>query len=289
MALLGSFAGCGDPLVDTGYRGVSRWQIQGEVVLDEGPTMDTTHLRLAVFWGPGDLRDDNLDHYSEQVSTSQAAQVPAPFVLNLFEAPPTANANGAAYVIGRVLAYLDLNQDGRRGLAEPIAGLDVPTALLYASAPLPIGQTPTSVALSAGFHRVLLPQLCNRPLPGPTTAGDCGVRLGRACQNDLDCHPGQCLQRDGIPWPGGACVVAEPPQGGCRPAQASYHPAQSTLGGPSGYYLKRCQADPDCARPTDRIAGTYVCDAGIGACVPGESTHVVVGADAPVNPFCGAP
>ena len=41
------------------------------------------------------------------------------------------------------------------------------------------------------------------------------------------------------------------------------------------------------AQPSDRIVGTYRCDAGLGACVPGDTPHVSMGIDSPVVLFCG--
>lgn len=78
----------------------------------------------------------------------------------------------------------------------------------------------------------------------------------------------------------------EPPQNGCRPADASFYPTPVTAG-PSGYYLKTCQTDSDCVRATNRMAHVYTCDPGLRGCVPVAQTNVTIGPDAPIIPFCG--
>jgi hypothetical protein len=290
---LAALAGCGDALVDNEYRGVAIWQLVGDAVEHEGGRPEETkNLRVAIFWSPGGPTVSEPGRYSEQPSTSVAVQLPSPFVLNIFEPPGPEHrvqAEGGAYALGRLLAYADRDRDGRRGPQEPFVGLEVPYAILYAERALPQGRTPTSGALAAGFHRVLLPQLCGRPLPMPTEPGDCGVPLGQSCMSSRDCGVGVCVESAGIPWTGGACAVPEPPMNGCRPGAGRYYQAQMGMGmgmGPEGYYLKACTTDAECRRPMDRIVGTYRCDPGLGACVPGSQVHVSLGGMVPFNPFC---
>jgi hypothetical protein len=290
LLALAALAGCGDPLVDEQYRGVPIWSLRGDVVEHEGGLPpDVANLRVALFWSPGGPQDNDLTHHVEQVATSLPVQLPSPFLMNIF-APPgpehLVRAPAGAHGIARIAAYADRNRNGRRDADEPFAGLEVPRAVLYAPAPLAAGQAPTSGALAAGFHLLLLPQTCGRALP-MTTPGDCGVPLGRQCQGDRECMGGVCIQRNGIPWNGGACAVPEPPMNGCRPAEGRYYPSQTGMGGPVGFYLKRCQADAECARMADPIKGTYRCDPGLLACVPGGQSHVSIGLNAPVIPFCG--
>lgn len=165
-----SLTGCGDALVDGDFRGVPLWQISGMVGQSEGAVPDTTGLRIALFWAPGGPRDNDLEHYVEDPSSSLPAQLPQALLLNVFQ-PPTPSmrvqAGSPGYAVGRILGYLDRNQNGLRDPTEPIAGLNVPTAVLYAPQPVPAAQSPTGGTLAAGFQQVLLAQRCDRPPPAP--------------------------------------------------------------------------------------------------------------------------
>ena len=109
--------------------------------------------------------------------------------------------------------------------------------------------------------------------------------LGQPCQRDDQCGPGFCLLSTGLPWPNGSCAVTEPPRDGCRPQDASYYPAEGSMG-PSGFYLRRCARDEDCRRTQDGPAGLYRCDEGLLACVPNLPVHVTVGGTDRAPPLC---
>lgn len=285
LVLIVMLCACGDPLVDGTYRGEPRFRLRGDVQTHSGAQPEELHaLRAALFWSPEGGAGEDLAGYVEQASTSRPVQILMPFDMNVFEAPP--GAERAAYVIGRLVAYDDVDGDGRRGTGDPFVGLEVPSAILYAAAPLPAGQGPGIGAMPAGFHWLLLPQPCGRQAPGPLQPGTCGVPLGRACKMDMECGRGVCLQRAGIPWPDGACAVPDPPMDGCRPADARYYAAGGMMSGPRGYYIKGCARDEDCLRPEDKVGAAYRCDRGLQACVPGDRFHLAIGLEAPVTPLC---
>lgn len=281
---------CGDPLGDWTYRGEPRWSLRGDVQTHTGAQPAELHrLRAALFWRPEGQAAQDLTGYVEQGSTGIPVQVFMPFQMNVFEAPP--GAERAAYMIGRLAAYDDLDLDGRRGPAEPFVGLEVPTAIFYAPAELPAGRGPGVGVMPAGFHRLLLQQPCGKQAPGPLRPGTCGAPLGRACRMDVECAPGLCLQRAGIPWPDGACAVPEPPLDGCRPADARYYAGveagmMGMMGAPRGYFIKACARDEDCLRPEDKLGAAYRCDPGLQGCVPGDRFHLAIGLEVPVTPLC---
>lgn len=168
-------------------------------------------------------------------------------------------------------------------------GIEPASAVLWLPQALPVGSTPTTGGLPAGFSQVFLPQRCGRVPPPATTTGSCGVPLGEGCRTDADCGPGYCLRETKFPWPAGYCAVAEPSVSGCRPGAAAYFPAPRfapIAQGIVGYYLRTCQTDADCVRSTDRDQFLYICDPGLLACVPRTGSKMPVAGRFEVEPFC---
>lgn len=187
---------------------------------------------------------------------------------------------------------MDANEDGRYSAGEPFVGAEPPVGYLYAPKSLPAERTPTSGALPAGLHKVLLPQACGYKPPPATTSGDCGVPLGERCNADADCSPaGVCLKETKVSWRGGYCAIPEPPRDGCRPGAARYLRAPRYGMTPpfvSGWYLRPCETSSDCMRAKGPGQDLYACDVGLRACTPTSPGFplVPVGGSLLLEPFC---
>lgn len=293
---LAAWLGCGDPLLGVDFRGPALSGIP--VDLDVGGPLASPNpqLRLAVFFSPQGPMNSNVDQMIEHLPSALPVALSTSTTLNIFEAPPAsllvpAGMGKAAFGLGRLLVYDDSNRNGRRDPSELIVGIDPPLALLYMPQAIPAGQSLTTGDLPAGFRQVVLPQLCGRLPPPPTSPDTCGVPLGEGCRTDADCGGGYCLRETKFPWPAGYCAIAEPPTNGCRPAQAAYYPAPRYAPiqpGLIGYFLRRCSSDSDCSRKTDRDQGNYICDVGLKACFPRFLSKIPVGSRIEVEPFCPA-
>lgn len=299
---LAACAGCGDPLFDGGFSGTPLWRFSGTFEVSAGTTLVTARPRVALFFSlqnPVPARPTQTpEGFGELRGASTQAALGESFVLNVFE-PPSANLllPGTAYGFGRLVAYDDRDGDGHRGPDEPIVGYEVFSGFVYAPQPLADGQGPGLGALPAGLSRVILPLRCGQALPA-TPAGPCDLsRLGSVCQKDNECGAnGRCLLADGIPWPGGACVIPERAPGGCVPsaAQAVYKaPAQGMTdpngNAPTGFYLKPCQQDAECRRDREPVANLYRCDQALKACAPNGDVRLALGqgTELPGLSMCG--
>ena len=289
--------GCGDPLVDAGYRGEPLAQLQGEVSwAGDGTAPDAGLVRAALFFAP-DLQTVDPAAWTEARGTSAPVHgIPSAFDLDIFAFPAAAldvRDAGAAYAVGRLLVYTDANANGHYDPDEPLLGIEPPAAWLYAPEAVDAAHSPTGRALPPGLSHIIVPQRCVAP-PEPTTPGDCGVPLGERCSVDGDCGAnGRCLKETKMPWRAGYCIVAEPvPDGGCRPGAGVFEGApRYSLTPPdiTGFWLRRCEADADCVRPQDRDQGLYTCDLGLGACVPlGPGIGVPLGGRLEVESFCAS-
>jgi len=133
-----SFAvvGCGDPLVDASYRGEPVAEFHGEVSWGgDGTAPDAGLVRAALFFAP-DLQSVDPAAWTEARGASAPVQgIPSAFNLDIF-AYPTAELDvrdaGAAYAVGRLLAYTDANSNGHYDPGEPLLGIEPPAAWLYA-------------------------------------------------------------------------------------------------------------------------------------------------------------
>lgn len=298
MFALGGSVGCGDAQVGSSYHDEPLWRFRGDLQASAFGIHGAANLRLALFFSPHDLNETQPARYIEHHAASIAVTVPSSYVLNVF-APPgpehlLQDPSGVprSYGLGRLFAYRDLDGDQRHSEGEPFLGNEGPTASLYVAEALPAAQTPTAGALPSGLHRVKLPQSCGRPPPLPTDDGTCGVPLGEVCTKDIDCPGGACIVQRPNPWHEGFCAINDPPPKGCRPAQAAYWSitpmsAEWSMG-LRGRYLRRCQVDSDCFRPSEKHHGSLICDPGLLGCVPAPSGFGVlsVGSMVPIGPFC---
>lgn len=293
-ALLACWAvACGEPLATADYEGEPLATLVGGVFETEPGLIHRDDLRAAVFWSPDGVSTDDLEALVEQPSTAQPVGLPNDYVLHLYDEPDSALlvATGDApadgvWAIGRILVYPDEDGDGRRGTDEPFLGGVRHSAVVFAARDLGAEESPTGRALPAGFHLLVLPLACGRPVSAPVGDGRCDVPLGAPCSADTDCSPGLCLLHQpflAFPWPGGACAQPDPAPPGCDPAGAGLIAALP--GGPSrAFWVQGCRSDADCERPGSELP--YLCDVGAGACVPAAPLRIELGVTVGVSPFC---
>lgn len=295
VAVIG--AGCGDAQLDEQFRGASLWNEPIRAIVSAGSKLPSSSLRVALFYTPQGVGVVDPERWVEQPATSRSLQVPSDFVLSAFEVPQAAllikDASGgsAQYGLARAVVYVDKNGSGLREPGEEFVGIVPDRAYLYAATDLAQGRTPTSAAMTAGFHSVVVPQICSKKVPVPNDPGTCGVPIGGGCSVDRDCgRGGFCLKETKQLWPAGYCVVPDAPGQTCRPTAGAYMPRPQYSITPSalafGAYLRRCQTDTDCLRSTDREAGIYYCDEGLRGCVPRAPNLLPVGGRFEVESFC---
>lgn len=267
--------GCGDALVERGYRGEPLYTFTGQIAAASGGAFEHP-VRAAVFWSPG--RGTRIDErLVEQPSLAVAVHFPGTFEINVFE-PPMAvdwSTPDDDWRLGLVLIYEDLDEDGRFSPDE-LRGGARDQALLYLERPLSATESPTGTPLDAGFHAVRLPMLCGHEeeehdRDQGTRAAECGVPIGEGCATDADCGTGgACLTRDRTAvWTGGYCVQLFV-EGGCEPRGGR-------LVGDAWH--RGCDDDDDC-----RLADGYRCEEDV--CVPGAPVALVVDPSFVLAPLC---
>ena len=287
MLLAGATGACGDSLVDEQYSGTPLYTLRGDL-LDSSASVNETQpqVDVALFWSPHGASD--VDLLIEQPLTQRHAEYYRPFEMHLFDEPGDAllstAPSGARYGIALVGAYLDANHNGHKDASEPFVGSSPASALLRVPQPLSAADSPTGAPLPAGWHLVSLPLACpalGRPrIPEPVADGDCGVPLGIECRSDADCGGGACIVDAGRPWPGGACVIAEPPPNGCR--QRGSVLMRLTADPTRAYWVQACETSADCQRPDP-----FQCDQQIHGCLPSLTVLVHIQDGVVPGSFCG--
>jgi hypothetical protein len=144
--------GC-DGVATSDFRGEPLARFQGRITSVAGalPPSDAP-FRVAVFWSPSGSTDIQQVTLDEQPSVSVSVSFPDEFTLDIFE-PPAASqllADGSGYALGVVLAYRDLNGDGRYTAGsnpEELVGGAPGRALIYAPAGLSAASSPIGRAL----------------------------------------------------------------------------------------------------------------------------------------------
>lgn len=278
---------CGDPLVDKSFQGTPLFTLQGQTYgTSYQVQLDNPRVRLALFWNTTGIENNDVEKLIEQPSAGLNTEVPLAFTLNLFEVPSEAlmlRYGTARFGIGRLLAYVDANGNSLRDASEAIVGLDGSRFILYAPEKIEGANSPTTGDILPGFHIASLPLPCNGNLTPPdVSTGDCGVpNLGGQCHDDKDCGAGVCLTRFLLPWPGGYCVVKDPPPDKCIPAGSVL--ARGPMDTKEAYYVHACLTDADCKREFP-----YVCDLKNAACMPTAMQQIQIGDTLKSQPFCVA-
>lgn len=284
--LAGAAVACGETLVDQTYSGTPLFTLRGRVVapsdyVDE----EDAEVLLEVLWSPGGA--EKADRLVQQPGTTRRTAFFRSFELHLFDEPGREHLyttpSGARYAIGRLGGFRDANGNGRRDDSEPFEGYSQ-SALLRVPEALSASDSPTGAPLSAGWHIVSTPLVCpsaSRPPPAaaPVADGECGVPLGAGCKRDADCRGGVCVLNFAGEWPGGACLIPEPPPNGCRQRGSVLlrSPAPDT----AAYWIKACTVSEDC----DRLH-PYQCDQNIRGCRATAEVVVDINGREPQRSFC---
>jgi hypothetical protein len=288
--LAGTALACGNTLVDETYSGTPLFTLQGRVVapahyVDE----EKIEVYLTVLWSPGGAR--RADTLVEQPETTYRTEFFRSFELPLFDEPGEEHfhllPSGARYAIGRLGGFHDENGNGRKDASEPFKGYSQQAVIRVPEA-LSAMDSPTGSPLSAGWHIVSTPLACPSssgapPAPGPAepiVKEDCGVPLGGGCKRDSECGGGVCVRNFAGEWPGGACLVPEPPLDGCRPRDSVLllDPAQEA----QAYWIRACEVSEECGR-----LRPYQCDQQLRGCRPTANLIVYINDQEPKRPFCG--
>jgi hypothetical protein len=272
--------GCGDPLIEQGFRGEPMLTFEGQIGTSLGGSTSGDGLRAALFWSPAG--DTELSgELVEQPALSVAVAFPGTFEINVFEPPPAVawRAPRSPWRVALVLLSQDADGNGRFSLDE-LRGGARNQAVLWAERALAAAESPTGSALAAGYHAVRLPMPCGI-VPAPTDGADCGVPLGAACEADADCGAaGVCLTRDlQTFWPGGYCVQPAV-SGGCTPDTGILR--RTSVGEiEASYWHRGCESPAEC-----RVDAGYRCVE--DACFPGEPALLVLDPRMKPGPLCAA-
>ncbi len=287
--LSGAVLSCGDALVDERYAGAPRFMVEGLVTGgSEYVNENEPGVTLAVFWSPQGPKDSAAETLVEQPGSAYRAEYYREFEMPIFDEPGpehlTRTPSGERYGIARLGAYRDENGNGRRDTTEPFLGSTHRRALLRAFTALTAEESPTQSPVPEGWHVVTTPLACGGPFPPedtPVADGECGVPLGSPCKNDADCGGGECVHTFAEPWPGGACLIPEPPPDGCRQRGSVLlrYPGDS-----KAYWIPGCSESADCGRPHP-----YQCDLQIRGCMPSASVSLELTDKAPLPSFCLGP
>ncbi|MCA9547325.1 MAG: hypothetical protein KC613_23140, partial [Myxococcales bacterium] len=160
-ALALALLGCGDGLVERGYRGEVLFHYTGQVTT-AGRTVDFAHpLRASLFWSTETDEAGLDDDLVEQPAIAVAVRFPGIFEINVFQRPPDHAWEDpqAGFRVGFVLLYEDVNRNGRYDAGE-LRGGAADQVLLYAERALSAGASPTGRPLAVGFHTARLPMAC---------------------------------------------------------------------------------------------------------------------------------
>jgi hypothetical protein len=150
LAVVGGAAGCSAPFASDPDTYPPLATIQGRLAVDTGFTAPTTNTRIAVLWVSA-----TKGQYKEAIDLPVQPVFPSQFKLELREPPPLEmfdpvnNSPGFKVSHGAVVAYEDLNQNGKLDLVDGISsrfedrilGANGNLVLVYIDGSLPIAES----------------------------------------------------------------------------------------------------------------------------------------------------
>lgn len=190
LLLSAGLFGCGDPLVDSKYRGEPILRLVGRIAAlrGDGVPPDAEAL-VSMFWNR-DL-SSRPPTLVEQQSVSTNVQFPNEFEVLVFD-PPTedhALTMDSRLAVGFLLVYADLDGDRAFGAADRIVGGNANKALIWALEDVTAEEAPFAEAIPSGFSLVDFTNMACDPRrhdgPGPERVGPPVPR----CSSDASCPP----------------------------------------------------------------------------------------------------
>jgi hypothetical protein len=274
-------AGCGDPLVELGFKGDDAFVFEAAVRLVEARPR-TEDTRVSVFWSLGAGTSTRAGELAEHPRAAAPLSFPGAFTMAVFGPPPQVGSE-RGFEVGEILVW-----ESTEGGSERLLGGSADRVLLYAPADLGPDRSPTGWPLPAGYSLAWAPLACRDNSAGALERGseECGVVLGAPCNSSEDCGAGQCALEG---YPGGACVLRA---GGCAPlggvkvlAADFFEGGPVDPGGPPPpgsveVWFKSCERHADCRRGEG-----YAC-APWGACVPQIAVDLDLRLEFEIAPLC---
>ena len=267
---------CGSGLIEEGYQGVPAFSFEG--LVEHFPLLgEVSNFRASIFWSLTGEPTAAPEAMIEQPDVAVRVTFPATFRMNIYQPPsdPRLRALPQPYRVGMIVAYEDLNQNGRMEPQE-LAGGALNAVLLHAERPVAQEESPVGGPLPAGYFLARLPLDCQvepRPLRDIPLSNSCGALLGNACEQNQDCGSrGYCERsvRNGYCqlWETDSCT----PENGVLDYPINYVTTSTgPIDPPLSWYLA-CNTDEDC-----RVEEGYECVNWLGACFPRIPVAISIG------------
>jgi hypothetical protein len=170
LALLVLAASCGDPIVDTSYRGEPIWYVEGTISApDQLDGLDLgDEVRASLFWIPN-LSQQEEPVMIEQTSVTAEIRFPATFEVRVFEPPAFQHfvESDYRYAAALLLIYVDEDRDGFYGGFDYVVGGTFNKVLVFAREMVPATDGPTNEDIPIGFSLIQPPLKCPSYFAGP--------------------------------------------------------------------------------------------------------------------------
>ncbi len=263
--------GCGDGLVERGFRGDPLFSFEGLVTF-WGLFQGVDEFRASVFWSKTGEPTLELQELQEHTSASITVEFPAAFEMRLFQ-PPNLVDRVRPYTLGMILAYEDGNQSSTFDAGE-FAGGASGAVLFYTERELSAEESPAGIPIPQGYSLATLPLPCHvgpPPFSQLPQQNSCGVPLGAACTQDQDCGAeGRCMTEAR----GGYCVM--PQSVDCVPENGLLDSplVETSTTGEFGelVWYRGCRNDQDC-----RVEDGHGCELGWWICFPKQPLQIEIG------------
>lgn len=248
LATLIGLVACGDPLYDAAFVGEPLAVLDGVVALDGNNRGRGGHgdPRCALFWRTPDGRWLQSPGPGLPAAPGDGWRIPV-------YAPPPPEVCPDGHAIGRVLAFADLDGDGRRSSGEAFVSQPFEFTVFWSPGGLDATRAPLTHAIGAGFQRVVGPLPC----AGPWLMGtqSCDATFGQPCAT-TSCADGMICEPIWLAESGEVCLTEET---ACAPTSARLVPNVGE-GATAPRWMPACASDAECE-------GNRICSAAAGVCV----------------------
>jgi hypothetical protein len=186
---------CGDPIVDTTYRGEPIWTVEGTISAPE--QLDGLSLgdevRASLFWIPNLSAEEQL-LFVEQTSVTAEVRFPATFEVRVFEPPALNHFNefDDRFAAALLLIYVDEERNGFYSGRDRIVGGTLNKMLVFSRETVPAEEALTNAEMPVGFSLLQPPFKCPQST-GPGRQFDYPIdRFGfcemTQCPTDTKCN-----------------------------------------------------------------------------------------------------